>query len=63
MAEKVNCSTLKKIIKRLDKASNDKLEMLHSEIKGLHEKLASQAEVNNELKRSLIYMGQELENI
>ena len=37
--------------------------MLNSEIKGLHEKLASQAEVNNKLKRSLIYMGQELEDI
>ena len=66
MVEKVNCSTLKKMIERLEKtskASNDKLDMLHSEIKGLHEKLASQAEVNNELKRSLIYMGQELEDI
>ena len=37
--------------------------MLRSEIKGLYEKLASQAEVNNELKNSLIYMGQELEEI
>ena len=66
MVEKVNCSTLKKMIERLEKtskASNDKLDMLHSEIKGLHEKLASQAEVNNELKHSLIYIGQELENI
>ena len=37
--------------------------MLRSEIKGLYEKLGSQAEVNNELKNSLIYMGQELEEI
>ena len=37
--------------------------MLHSKIKGLHEKLASQAEVNNDLKRSLIFMGQELKDV
>ena len=48
---------------KTSKALNVKLEMLHSEIKELHEKLASQAEVNNKLKRSLIYMGQELEDI
>ena len=66
MAEKVNCTTLKKMIERLEKtskASNDKLDMLHSEIKGLHEKLASQVEVNNELERSLVFMGQELEDV
>ena len=36
------------MIERLEKTSNDKLDMLHSEIKGLHEKLASQAGVNND---------------
>ena len=40
MAKIVNCSTLKKMIKRLEKttkASNDKLDMLILDIKGLHE--------------------------
>ena len=44
MAEKVNCTTSKKMIERLEKTSkgsNDRLDMLHSEIKGLHEKLES----------------------
>ena len=66
MAEKVNCTTLKKMMERLEKttkASNDKLDMLCSEIMGLREKLESQVEANNELKRSLIFMGQELEDI
>ena len=66
MAEKLNCTTLKKMFERLEKsskASNDKLDMLHSEIKGLHEKLESQVEANNELRRSLIFMGQELEDV
>ena len=66
MAEKVNCTTLKKRIERLEKitkASNDKLDMLCSEIMGLREKLDSQVEANNKLKRSLIFMGQELEDI
>ena len=66
MAEKVNCTTLKKMMERLEKttkASNDKLDMLCSEIMGLREKLDSQVEANNKLKRSLIFMGQELEDI
>ena len=66
MAEKVNCTTLKKMMERLEKttkASNDKLDMLCSEIMGLREKLESQVEANNKLKRSLIFMGQELEDV
>ena len=66
MAEKVNCTTLKKMIERLEKttkASNDKLDMLCSEIMGLQEKLENQVEANNELKRSLTFMGQEIEDI
>ena len=58
MAEKVNCTTLKKMMERLEKttkASNDKLDMLCSEIMGLREKLESQVEANNKLKRSLIF--------
>ena len=58
MAEKVNCTTLKKMMERLEKttkASNDKLDMLCSEIMGLQEKLESQVEANNKLKRSLIF--------
>ena len=38
MAEKFNCTTLKKMMERLEKttkASNDKLDMLCSEIMGL----------------------------
>ena len=45
MAEKVNCTTLKKMIERLEKtlkASNDKLDLLHSEIMGMHEESLSQ---------------------
>ena len=38
------------MIEGLEKTANDKLDMLHSEIKGLYEKLAIQAEANNELK-------------
>ena len=41
------------MIERLEKTSkalHDKLYMLHSETKGLHEKLASQVEVNNDMK-------------
>ena len=66
MAEKVNCTTLKKMMERLEKttkASNDKLDMLCSEIIGLREKLESQVEATNELKRSLIFMGQELDDV
>ena len=37
--------------------------MICSEIMGLQEKLESQVEANNELKRSLIFMGQELEDV
>ena len=37
--------------------------MLCSEIMGLQEKLESQVEANNKLKRSLIFMGQELEDV
>ena len=66
MAEKVNCTTLKKMMERLEKttkASNNKLDMLCSEIMGQPEKLVSQVEANNKLKRSLIFMGQELEDV
>ena len=66
MAEKVNCTTLKKMIERLEKttkASTDKLDMLCSEIMGLREKLENQVEANNELKPSLTFMGQEIEDI
>ena len=48
-------------LKKTSKASKDKFDILHSEIKRLHEKLKSQVKVNNKLKRSLIFMGPELE--
>ena len=48
-------------LKKTSKSSKDKFDILHSEIKRLHEKLKSQVKVNNKLKRSLIFMGQELE--
>ena len=51
------------MIERLEKTSTNKFDLLHGEIKGLHEKLASQVEVNNDLKHSLIFMGQELEDV
>ena len=70
MAEKVNCTTLKKMMERLEKTAkasndklNDKLDMLCSEIIGLREKLESQVEATNELKRSLTFMGQELDDV
>ena len=66
MAKKVNCTTLKKMIERMEqttKASNGKLDMLCSEIMGLREKVESQVEANNKLKRSLIFIGQELDDV
>ena len=66
MAEKVKCTTLKKMIERMEqttKASNGKLDMLCSEIMGQPEKLVSQVEANNKLKRSLIFIGQELDDV
>ena len=58
MAEKVNCSTLKKMIEKLTEVQKKSTNALLNEMQEIKGNLANQAQVIDSMKKSLIFFKQ-----